>query len=104
MAEVKATFFLPLKDNDERPLVAEISGIEDACYEAFGGWTLTGFFQGVWRMKSGERRMDTSAVYMIVLGEERLPDLEAILRAFKAKTQQEAILLEVERNVDVRFL
>jgi hypothetical protein len=55
-------------------------------------------------MKTGERKMDTSAVYMIVVGEERLPELETILRSFKAKTQQEAIFLEVERNVDVRFL
>jgi hypothetical protein len=104
MADVKATFYLPLKDNDGRRLTSEIGAVEDACYEDFGAWTLTGLFQGVWRMKTGERKMDTSAVYMIVLAEERLPELEAIIRSFKAKTQQESIFLEVERNVDVRFL
>lgn len=104
MAEVKATFYLPLKDNEGRSLAAEIGQVEDACYEAFGAWTLTGLFQGVWKMKTGERKMDTSAVYMIVLGEERLSELEAVLRDFKAKAKQEAIFLEVERNVDVRFL
>jgi hypothetical protein len=104
MADVKATFYLPLKDNDGRSLAAEIGEVENSCYEAFGAWTLTGFFQGVWRMKTGERKMDTSAVYMIVLGEERLAELEAILRGFKSKTQQESIFVEVEHNVDVRFL
>jgi hypothetical protein len=78
--------------------------VEDACFEAFGAWTLTGFFQRVWRMKTGERKMDTSAVYMVVLGEDKLPQLEEIIRSFKAKTQQESIFLEVEHNVDVRFL
>lgn len=104
MADVKATFYLPLKDNDGRSLASEIGAVEDTCYEAFGVWTLTGYFQGVWRMKTGERKMDTSAVYMIVLAEERLLELEVILRTFKAKTQQESIFLEVERHVDVRFL
>ena len=104
MTDVKATFYLPLKDNGGRSLAAEIGGVEDACYAAFGAWTLTGYFQGVWRMKTGERKMDTSAVYTIILAEERLPELEAVLRAFKARSRQESIFLEVERNVDVRFL
>ena len=34
----------------------------------------------------------------------RLKALEAILKTFKAKTQQEAIYLEIEHDVDVRFL
>jgi len=42
MADVKATFCLPLKDNDGRTLAAEIGLVEDACFEAFGAWTLTG--------------------------------------------------------------
>ena len=62
MASLKATFYLPLKDNDGRDLSADISLVEDSCFEVFGAWTLTGLFQGVWKMKSGERKMDTSAV------------------------------------------
>lgn len=104
MADVKATFYLPLKDNDERPLLSEIGAVEDACYEAFGAWTLTGLFQGAWKMKTGERKMDTSAVYMIVMAETRVSELEDILRSFKARTRQESLFLEIERNVDVRFL
>jgi hypothetical protein len=55
-------------------------------------------------MQSGERRIDVSAAYWIVLDEARLPELEAILRRFKSRSTQEAIYLEVEHNVDIRLL
>jgi hypothetical protein len=102
--QVKATFYLPLKDNDSRDLSEEIAQVEEACYLAFGAWTLSGYFKGVWRMQSGERKVDTSAVYTIVLPKGRVRALEVILKTFKAKTQQEAIYLEIEHDVDVRFL
>ncbi len=104
MDQVKATFFLPLHDNDGRDLGPEITAVEDRCFEAFGAWTLVGYFQGTWRMNTGEKKLDTSAVYMVALTEEQLPQLETMLLAFKKKTTQESILLEIERNVDIRFL
>ena len=51
---LKATFYLPLKDNDGRDLSEEIARIEEACFLDFGAWTLSGYFKGVWRMQSGE--------------------------------------------------
>ena len=45
-------------------------------------------------MESGLKQVDTHAVYSIVLERSRLPELEAILRRFKARTTQEAIYLE----------
>lgn len=104
MSLVKATFFLPLKDNDGRELRDEISTVEDECFLAFGAWTFSGHFKGVWRMESGERRMDTSAAYMVILDEGHLGQLEDILKRFKAKTMQEAIFLEVEHDIDLRLL
>ena len=104
MKHVKATFFLPLHDNDNRDLTREISEVEDECFLAFGAWTLAGLFKGVWRMESGERRMDTSAAYMLVIPEDQLDELIAILQRFKAKTTQEAIYLEVEHDVDLRLV
>lgn len=91
---VKATFYLPLQDNDGRDLSAEIQAAEDECFVAFGVWTQVGFFKGAWRMESGLKQVDTHAVYSIVLERSRLPELEAILRRFKARTTQEAIYLE----------
>ena len=102
--QIKATFYLPLKDNDGRNLSEEIAQVEEACYLAFGAWTLSGYFKGVWRMESGEQKVDTSAVYTIVLPQGRIRGLEAILKKFKAKAQQEAIYLEIEHDVDVRFV
>ena len=100
----KATFFLPMRDNDGRNLSQEIGEVEDECFLAFGGWTLSGYFKGVWRMKTGDRRIDTSAAYMIVMKENQIDELEEILRRFKAKTTQEAIYLEVEHDVDFRLI
>ena len=104
MAIVKATFFLPLRDNDGRELGGEISAVEEECFLLFGAWTLAGFFKGVWRMESGERQVDTSAAYMVVVEENQLEELEAMLKRFKAKTTQEAIFLEIEHDIDLRLL
>lgn len=104
MKLVKATFFLPLRDNDNRDLSQEISEVEDECFLLFGAWTLAGHFKGVWRMEGGEQRIDTSAAYMVVLPEEQLDELIAILQRFKARTTQEAIYLEVEHDVDLRLV
>lgn len=55
-------------------------------------------------MTSSERKIDTSSVYMVAMPEERIPELEAILRSFKSKTTQESIFLELERNIEIRWL
>ena len=104
MKLVKATFFLPVRDNDGRDLSREIGDVEDECFLVFGAWTLAGHFKGVWRMEGGEQRIDTSAAYMVVLPEGQLDELIAILRRFKAGTTQEAIYLEVEHDVDLRLV
>lgn len=104
MAPVKATFLLPLKDNTGRDLAEEIAEVEAACFIAFGAFTFSGYVQGTWKMETGERKQDTSALYWIVMDEKKLPELETILRRFKARANQEALYLEVEHRVDVRFL
>ena len=102
--KTKATFFLPLRDNDGRDLTDEIQVVEEECFVAFGAWTLMGYFKGIWRMESGAPQTDVSAVYMVILGDKDFPILEAILKRFKAKTSQEAIFLEITRGVDIRFV
>jgi hypothetical protein len=64
----------------------------EECFLAFGAWTLSGYFKGVWRMESGERRIDTSAAYVVIVAESDLDEVEEILRRFKAKTMQEGDL------------
>ena len=55
-------------------------------------------------MESGERQVDTSAAYMVIVEENPLDELEGILRRFTAGTTQAAIFLEVEHDIDLRLL
>lgn len=104
MARVKALVFLPLADNDGRDLTAERDEVEDALFLRFDGWTGLGVVQGAYRMADGRKAVDHHFVFAVVLDDALLPELEGIVRAFKAKTTQEAIYLEVQYNTDVRFI
>ena len=100
----KATFFLPLLDNDGRDLSVEQQEVRKQVFALFDGWTLLGYFEGAFRMRDGTQSLDRSAAYVVVLEESRIDELETVLRAFKAKTLQEAIYLEIQRGVEFRFL
>ena len=104
MTTVKAVFLLPIRDNDGRPLGIEIGAAIDEVFEAFGGWTFEGTVSGAFRMADGTQKRDECAKYTVVLDGRRLRALERILRRFKTKTLQEAIYLEILRNVDFRLL
>ena len=104
MAEVKALFYLPLRDNDGRDLIEEIAVLQAELFIRFAGWTFQGYVKGAYRMADGTQTLDESAAYVVVLDEARVDELEQLLRDFKSKTLQEAIYLEIHRNVDVRFI
>jgi hypothetical protein len=104
MAQVKTLFFIPLKDNDGRDLTAEIEDLRTELYVRFVGWTFWGYVKGAYRTADGTRAVDESGAYVVVLDEARLPELEQVLRDFKSRTLQEAIYLEIHRDVDVRFV
>ena len=104
MAQVKALFYLPLRDNDGRELRAEITEVELELVNRFGGWTLIGVVKGMYMMADKTPVHDESNAYAVVTDDSRVGEIETILRAFKAKTTQEAIYFEVQYNTDVRFL
>jgi lipid A disaccharide synthetase len=104
MAKIKALFYLPLRDNDGRDLSAETEEVRTELYVRFVGWTFLGYIKGAYRMASGNQSVDESGAYVVVLDESRVGELEQVLRDFKAKTTQEAIYLEIQRDVDVRFI
>src|SRR5262245_21263527 len=60
MAKVKATFFVPLIDNDGRALDDEIDALEMELHVHFVGWTLLGYVRGGYQMADGTRRLDDS--------------------------------------------
>ncbi len=100
----KATFFLPLLDNDGRDLSAEQQEVRKKVYDLFDGWTFLGYVERAFRMKDGTQALDRRAASVVVLEEGRVGESEAVLREFRSKTLQEAIYLEMQRGVDFRFL
>jgi hypothetical protein len=104
MAQVKALFYLPMRDNDGRDLSIEIEDVRAELYVRFVGWTFMGYMKGAYRMADGSQSLDESEAYVVVLEDARIGELEQVLRDFKAKTSQEAIYLEIHRDVDVRFV
>ena len=55
-------------------------------------------------MADGVKAIDEHEAFAVVLEEYRLDELRDVLRAFKAKTTQEAIYLEVQHDTDVEFV
>jgi len=104
MAKVKALFYIPLRDNDGRSLATETLDLQAELYLRFVGWTFLGYVKGAFRMADGTQALDASGAYVVILEEARVPELEQVLRDFKSKTLQEAIYLEIQRDVDVRFI
>jgi hypothetical protein len=104
MARVKALFYLPLKDNDGRDLSAEIDDLRMELYVRFVGWTFQGYVTGDYRMTDGAQSLDENAAYVVILEEPRVAEIEEVLRDFKSKTLQEFIYLEIQHDVDVRFI
>ena len=103
MAQVKVRFYLPLRDNDGRELKAEIDEVEVGLVTAFGGWTLTSVVKGAYLMTDKTPVHDESNAYEVVMDESRVPEVKALLLAFKAKTTQEAIYFETQPS-NVEFL
>jgi hypothetical protein len=104
MAQVKGTFYLPVEDNDGRALRGEIEAVRRELFDLFVGWTFLGYVKGAFLMTEGAMAIDESEAYMVILDEERVYQLERVLAEFKMKTLQEAIYLEINRDVDVRFI
>jgi hypothetical protein len=104
MARVKVVFYLPLRDNDGRPLEAEINDVEMELNLAFAGWTLWSNVRGVYTKADGTRTLDVSGAYSIVMDESRIDEVVRILKEFRSKTLQESIYMEVQRNLDIRFV
>jgi hypothetical protein len=104
MALAKAIFYLPIADNDGRELVYEHEETRWVVYDLFDAWTYIGQVEGIFRVADGSHAMDRSAAYVVIIVEERIPELEHLLRAFKARTKQEAIYLEIQHGVDFRLI
>jgi hypothetical protein len=104
MAKAKFVFFVPVRDNDGRPLQAEIDDLEMDMTIRFVGWTFQGYVRGYYRMADGTPSMDVSASYFVTMDRSRADELVQVLKAFINKTLQEAIYLEIHDNIEFIFI
>ena len=104
MALVKAIFYLPLRDNDGRRLRKEIRETVLEVYRRFHGWTALGYLSSDCTPSANWYAPRRNTAYAIILDESRVDELEQVLRDFKNKTTQEAIYLEVQHNIEFRFV
>lgn len=104
MAQVKLVFYLPLRDNDARELRPEIDEFELDLGLRFGGWSMVGVVKGTYLMADRTLSYDESNAYELVTDESRAEEVRDLLRAFKAKTTQEALYFEVQYNTAVEFI
>jgi hypothetical protein len=104
MATVKATFYLPLKDNDGRDLGTEIEAARKELWIRFTAYTFEGRVEGAYLMADGSQALDVSQKYSLVLDEARLGEVEEVLLAFKGKTLQEKMYLEIQRGIELRLI
>jgi hypothetical protein len=103
-ASLKALFYLPLRDSDGRDLAGEIEALEAELFIRFSGWTFQGYVKGAYRMADGTQASDESAAYVVVCDDSRIDEVVQLLQEFKRKASQETIYLEIQRDVEVRFL
>lgn len=73
-------------------------------YTEFDGYTCLGHVTGAFKMADATQSLDTHAAYMVVLDDNEIAKLESILLQFKDATLQESIYLEIQRQVEIRFL
>ena len=105
---VKITFYLPQVDNDGRNLCGDIAETLDELYAEFGGYTDFGEINGKFRMANGKCRWDRLYAFSVCFEDNcnfvQEGHLISILNGFKARTLQESIYVEVQRDVDIRFI
>jgi len=104
MATVKATFLLPVRDNDGRDLLPEIRRVRRGLWGRFHAYTIDGQAEGVYQMADGTQASDIHMKISLILDDSRLGEIEEVLLDFKTKTTQETIYLEIVRDVELRLV
>ena len=104
MATVKATFLLPVKDNDGRDLLAEIEEARSQLWLSFRAYTNEGRVRGAYEMADGSQATEFHEKFTLVLDDSRSGELEEVIKGFKAKTTQETMYLEIQHAVELRLI
>jgi hypothetical protein len=104
MTQVKATFLLPIRDNDGRDLASEIQNVQEKLWLRFSAYTTDGRVTGVYQMVDGSKSTDFSEKFSVIIEEASISALEEVLKEFKKGTIQESIYLEILHHVEFRLI
>ena len=91
----KCFFLLPMSYNDGREVPPEVmDGIFDELYLNFGGYSIGGIAQGMFRMKDGTKASDSSLQVWVIMDEEKVPLMRSLIKKFCRILGQEKMLFE----------
>jgi hypothetical protein len=100
----EAIVLIPLTYNDGTEVACEVlDAIRDEIFVAFHGWTIEGTVKGAYRMRTGQKRVENLHKLSIVLDEDQVPELEAMVARWGAQLGQETMLVKITDSV-VKFI
>jgi hypothetical protein len=104
MALTKYLLLLPLTYNDKtRVPKVVLDGILEQLFDFAGGYTVAGAAKGAYRMKSGQKQIDSSVQVWIVIEQTDAPQLRNLVADICRRLNQEVMYLE-RAGGDVEFI
>ena len=93
--KIKFILLVPLRYNDGTEVSAEtLQSIDDDLFILAGGYTVAGEVEGAWKMDDGTRQVDRCAQYWIVIDDDLIEELKALVSGLASLLGQEAMYLE----------
>jgi hypothetical protein len=100
----EAVLVIPLTFNDGTAVSnVQIVSIVNELYASFRGWMKEGIVEGAYRMRTGKRRVEKLLKISVVLEEDQIPDLEAMVAKWCTELDQETMLLKITA-ANVKFI
>jgi hypothetical protein len=102
MALVKFILLVPLRYNDGRKISAKVmNGIRTDLFALADGYSIAGRVRGAYRMKDGSQKNDKTTCFWLVVTEDKVQALRAIIADICRLLGQESMYLErVESSVE----
>lgn len=100
----KCLLLLPTAYNDGTEIPPNVLvGILNGLYDAFGGYTVDGTCDGVYKMSDGSKARDKSLKIWVAADTNKLDELREVAQGIAGTLKQESLWFEVT-DAEVEFL